>query len=108
MVFRKCISNKIEENKSKNDKPIYLGFSILHLSKIVIYEFWYEYMKPKYVDNVKLCYMDTHSFIMHIKTEALYEDIADDVEKLFDTSKYEFDRQLPKGKDKKVIGLMKD
>ena len=67
-------------------------------------------MKPKYGDNVKLCYMDTDSFIMHIKTEDFYKDIADDVEKRFDTSNYydECDRSLPKGKNEKVIGLMKD
>ena len=74
-----------------------------------MYEFWYDYMKPKYGDNVKLCYMDTDSFIMHIKTEDLYKDIANDVEKRFDTSNYEVDRPLPTGKkNKKVIGLMKD
>ena len=76
------------------NKPIYLGFSILDLRKIVMYEFWYEYMKPKYVDNVKLCYMDTDSFLMRIKTKDLYEDIADDVEKRFDTSNYEANRLL--------------
>ena len=65
-------------------------------------------MKPKYGDNVKLCYMDTDSFIMHIKTEYFYKDIPDDVEKRFDTSNYECDRPLPKRKNKKVIGLLKD
>ena len=65
-------------------------------------------MKPKYGDNVKLCYMDTDSFIMHIKTEDFYKDIADDVEKGFDTSNYEVNRPLPTRKNKKVIGLMKD
>ena len=65
-------------------------------------------MKPKYGDNVKLCYMDTDSFIMNIKTEYFYEDIANDVEKRFETSNYEVDRPLPTGKNKKVIGLMKD
>ena len=54
-----------------------------------MYEFWCEYMKLKYVGNVKLCYMDTDSFIMHIKTEDFYKDIADDIEKRFDTSNYE-------------------
>ena len=73
-----------------------------------MYEFWYEYMKPKFVDNVKLCYMDTDSFIMHIKTEDFYEDIADDVEKRFDTSNCEVDGPLSKRKNKKVIGLTKD
>ena len=82
--------------KVKMNKSIYLGFSILDLSKTLVYKFWYEYMKPKYADNVKLCYIDTDSFIMHNKTEDFYEDIADDVEKIFDTSNYEVDKPLPK------------
>ena len=65
-------------------------------------------MKPKYGDNLKLCYMDTDGFIMHIKTEDFYKDIADDVEKRFDTSNYEANRPLHTGKNKKVTGLMKD
>ena len=65
-------------------------------------------MKPKYGDNVKLCYMDTDSFIMHIRTKDFYEDIADDFEEKFDTSNYEVNRPLPTGKNKKVIALMKD
>ena len=73
-----------------------------------MYEFWYDYMKPKYNDNVKLCYMDTDSFIMHIKTEDFYKDIVVDVEKRFDTSNYEVNRLLPTGKNKKIIELMKD
>ena len=63
-------------------------------------------MKPKYGNDVKLCYMDTDSFIMNIKTEDFYKDIANDVEKRFDTSNYEVDRSLSIGKNKKVIGLM--
>ena len=73
-----------------------------------MYEFWYDYMKPKYGENVKLCYMDTDSFIMHIKTKDFYKGIANDVEKRFDTSNYEVNRLLPIGKNKKVIGLIKD
>ena len=65
-------------------------------------------MKPKYGNNVKLYYMDTDSFIMHIKTNDFYKDTADDVEKSLDTSNYEVNRPLPTGKNKKVIGLMKD
>ena len=57
----------MKETKVKMDKPIYLGLSILEISKTLMYEFWYDYMKPKYNDNVKLCYMDTDSFIMNIK-----------------------------------------
>ena len=72
-----------------------------------MYEFWYDYM-TKYQDNAKLCYTDTDSFIMYIKTEDFYEDIANDVEKRFDTSNYDVNRPLPTGKNKKVTGLMKD
>ena len=63
-----------------------------------MYEFWYDYMKPKYDNNVKLCYMDTDSFIMNIKTNDFYEDIANDVENRFDTSNYEVNRPLTNGK----------
>ena len=73
-----------------------------------MYEFWYDYMKPKYNDNVKLCYMDTDSFVMNIKRNDFYKDIANDVDKRFDTSNYECNRPLPTGKNKKIIGLMKD
>ena len=90
------------------NKPIYLRLSILEISKLLMYEFWYDYMKPKYGDNIKLCYMDTDSFIINIKTEDFYKDIANDVEKRFDTANYEVNRPLPTGKNKKVIGLMKD
>ena len=59
-------------------------------------------------ENAKFCYMDTGSFIVHIKTDDIYKDIAEDVETRFDTSNFEIDRPLPKGKNRKVIGLMKD
>ena len=80
------------------NKPIYLGLSIFEISKTLVYEFWYDYMKPKYNDNVKLCYMDTDSFIMNLKTYDFCKDIADDVENRFDTSNYEVKRPLPTGK----------
>ena len=99
---------EMKRMKVKMNKPIYFGLLILDISKILMYEFWYDYMKPKYNDNVKLCYMDTDSFVMNIKTEDFYKDIANDVEKRFDTSNYEVNRPLPTGKNKKVIGLMKD
>ena len=106
-----------KKTKVKMSKPIYLGLSILEISKILRYEFWYDYMKPKYNDYVRLCYMDTDSFVMHIKTNDFYKDIASDVENRFGTSNYEVNtsetsalarRPLPTGKNKKVIGLMKD
>ena len=80
---------EMKKTKAKMNKPIYLGLSILEISKILMYEFWYDYMKPKYSDNVKLCYRDTDNFIMNIKTNDFYEDIASDVENRFDTSNYE-------------------
>ena len=79
---------EMKKAKVKMNKPVYLDFSILEINKTLMYEFWYDYMKPKYGDNVKLCYMDTGSFIMHIKIKDFYKDIADNVEKRFDTSNY--------------------
>ena len=90
-----------KKTKVKMNKPIYLGLSILEISKILMYKFWYDYIKPKYNDNVKFCYMDTDSFIMNIKTNDFYKDIANDVENRFDTSNYEVNRPLPTGKNKK-------
>ena len=71
------------------NKPVYLGLSILDLSITVMYEFWYDYVKPKYGEKAKLCYMDTDSFIVHVKTDDIYKDIAEDVQTKFDTSNYE-------------------
>ena len=98
---------EMKKTKVKMNKAIYLGLSILEISKTLMYEFWYDYMKPKYNDNVKLCYMGTDSFLMNIKTNDFYEDIASDVENRFDTSNYDVNRPLPTGKNKKIIGLMK-
>ena len=90
------------------NKPVYLGQAILDLSKIVMYEFHYDYMVSKYSDRLKLCYMDTDSLVYHIKTNDFYADIEDDVQTRFDTSGYIPDRPLPVELNKKVIGLMKD
>ena len=81
------------------NKPVYLGLSVLQLSKILMYEFWCNYVKRKYDEKVKLCYMDTDSFIVYIKTGDIYKDIAEDVETRFDTSNYELDRLLQKRKN---------
>ena len=99
---------EMNRTKVKMNKPIYLGLSILDISKMLMYQFWYDYMKPKYSNRVKLCYMDTDSFVMSIKMNNFYKDIANDVDKRFDTSNYEENRPLPTGKNKKVIGLMKN
>ena len=99
---------EMKKTNVKMNEPVYLGLSILEISKTLMYELWYDYMKPKYGDDVKLCYMDTDNFIMHIKKKDFYKGIADDIEKRIDTSNYECDKPLSRGKNKKVIGLMKD
>ena len=91
------------------NKPVYLGQAILDLSKIVMYEFHYDYMKCKCADNkLTLCYMDTDSLISDIETDDFCKDIADKVESRLDKSGYVPDRPLLVGKNKKIIGLMKD
>ena len=109
----KCFSKDllaIEMNKIKvkMNKPVYLGLRILEISIKLMHEFWYDYIEPKYQQNTNLCYTDTGSFVIRIKTEDVSEDIADDVEKSFDTSNYESDIPLPTSKNEKVIGLIKD
>ena len=96
------VAIEMKKTKVKMNKPVYLGLSILEISKTLMYEVWFDYMKPNYGDNVKLCNMDIYSFIMHIKAD------VNDVEKRFDTSNYEVNRPLPTGKNKNVLRLMKD
>ena len=69
----------MKKTNVKMNKPVYLGLSIVDISKTLMYEFWYDYIKPKYEDNAKLCSMETESFLLHIKTEDFYKDIANNV-----------------------------
>ena len=73
---------EMKKTKVKMNKPVYLGMSILDISKTLMYEFWYDYIKPKYQEKAELLAigMDIGSFVIHIKTEDFYEDIANDVE----------------------------
>ena len=93
----------------KMNKPIYLGQAVLDISKTLMYEFWYDYIKPMYSDKAKLCYTDTDNLVINIKTEDFHKDIPNNVERLFDTSNYnkKDNRPLPVGKNKKVIGMFK-
>ena len=75
--------------KVKMYKPVYVGLSILEISKTLMFKFWYNHIKPSYKQNVKLSYMYTYNFIINLKTEDFYEDISNDVEKRFGTSNYE-------------------
>ena len=105
-----CFSENLmgcEMSKTKivMNKPVYIGQAILDLSKTVMYEFHYDYMQLKYGDNLKMCYMDTDSFVYHIKTKDFYKDISTDVTNRFDTSAYtNGSRPLEAGLNKKVIG----
>ena len=65
------------------NKPIYLGQAILDISKTLMYEFWSDYLLPMYDENIKLCYMDTDSFIIYVKTDDFYKDISNDIDRWF-------------------------
>ena len=101
---------EMKKTKVKMNKTVYLGVSILDISETLMYEFWYDYSKPKCGYRAKLCYTDTGSFIIYTITEDFYKDIANDVERWFDTSNYDENdnRPHPIGKNKKVISLFKD
>ena len=92
------------------NKPIAVGQAILDISKIFMYEFQYDYLKPKYQNNIKLCYMDTDSFILQIQRDDYFKDISNDVIEWFDTSNFDKNgnRPLEIGIKKKVIGKFKD
>ena len=93
---------EMKKTEVKMNKPIYLGQAILDISKMLMYAFWYDYIKPKYGEKARLCYTDTDSFIIHIETEGFYNDIANDVDRWLDTSNYDKndERPLPIGKKK--------
>ena len=99
---------EMKKTRVKMTKPLHLGMPILDVSKILMYEFWYDYIKPKYGGRTKLCYTNSESFIIYVKTEDFLEDISNDIERWFDTSNYNDERPLPIGKNKKVSGLFED
>ena len=92
------------------NKPVYLGLSILDLSKSIMYDFHYGYVKPKYGEKASLLYTDTDSLVYEIETEDFYKDISDDVKDRFDTSNFkpEHPSGIPTGHNKKVLGMFKD
>ena len=109
-ISKDLLIMEMKKTEVKMNKPTYLGQAILDISKMLIYKFWYDYVKPKYSHKARICYMDTDSFVMYIETEDFYKDIASDVERLFDTANYDKKdkRPLPIAKNKKVIGIFKD
>ena len=111
----KCISKhllvmEMKKIEVKINKSIYLGQAVLDFSKTLMFELWYDYLKPKYADKIRLCYTDRDSFIMRIKTDDFYKDISADVDKWLDASNFNKNdnRPLETGKNKKVLGKFKD
>ena len=92
------LATKVRKTQILMNKSVYLGLSMLNLRNTVMHEFWYDYVKKKYCENTKLCYMDTDSFIVHVKTDNIYKVIAENVETRFDTSNFEIDHYLKKKK----------
>ena len=101
---------EMKKTKVAMNKLIYLGMTILDISKTLMYKSWYDYIKAKYGDRAKLRYTDTDSFIIHIFTEDLFEDTSGDVERWFDTSNYDENdkRPLPIGMNKKELDFFRD
>ena len=104
------VSVHMKKTSLTMNKPVYLGMSILDLSKTVMYDFHYKYIKPKYGSKAKLLFTDTDSFLYEIQTEDFYKDIAGDVKDRFDTSDYPENHpsKIPTGINKKVLGMFKD
>ena len=104
------ISVHMKKTSLTMNKPVYLGMCILDLSKTIMYDFHYNYIKPKYGAKAKLLFTDTDSFMYEIKTEDFYKDISKDVEDRFDTSDYPENHPsgIPTGINKKVLGMFKD
>ena len=104
------ISVHMKKTSLTMNKPVYLGMCILDLSKIIMYDFHYNYIIPKYGNKAKLLFTDTDSLLYEIETEDFYKDISGDVKNRFDTSDYPENHPsgIPTGINKKVLGMMKD
>ena len=104
------ISVHMKKTSLTMNKPVYLGMCILDLSKTIMYDFHYNYIKPKYGAKAKLLFTDTDSFLYEIETEDFYKDISGDVKDRFDTSDYKENHPsgIPTGINKKVLGMFKD
>ena len=106
----KLVSVHMKKTSLTMNKPVYLGMCILDLSKTLMFDFHYKYIKPKYGNKAKLLFTDTDSFLYEIQTEDFYKDISGDVRDRFDTSNYPEGHPsgIPTGINKKVLGMFKD
>ena len=104
------IANKMKKTKILMNKPVYVGQAVLPCSKTLMYEFWYDYLNPKYGDQVKLCYMNIDNFIFKVERDGFYKDTLPDFNKRYDTFKIDkkLNRCIPIGVNPKVIGMLKD
>ena len=104
------VSVHMKKTSLTMNKPVYLGMCILDLSKTIMYDFHYNYIKPKYGEKAKLLFTDTDSFMYEIETEDFYKDISKDVWDRFDTIDYPENHPsgIPTGINKKVLGMFKD
>ena len=104
------VSVHMKKTSLTMNKPVYLGMCILDLSKTLMYDFHYNYIKPKYGDKAKLLFTDTDSLLYEIQTEDFYKDISGDVKDRFDTSNYPENHPsgIPTGINNKVVGMFKD
>ena len=110
ILYENLVSVHMKKTSLTMNKPVYLGMCILDLSKTIMYDFHYNYIKPKYGEKAKLLFTDTDSLMYEIETEDFYKDISGDVKDRFDTSDYPENHPsgIPTGINKKVLGMMKD
>ena len=110
IFYENLISIHMKKTELTYNKPVYLGMCILDLSKTLMYDFHYNYIKQKYGDKAKLLFTDTDSLMYEIQTEDFYKDISKDVKDRFDTSDYPPNHPsgIPSGFNKKVLGMFKD
>ena len=108
-VFSKYLTGiHFHRKKCLLNVPIYLGFSILDISKTVMYEYWYNYLKPKFDERIELAYTDTDSFIYSVQSEDYYAEIKGNIDRIYDTSNYPHDHPLYSTKNKKIPGYFKN
>ena len=105
--YENCYSYTVRQNEVLMDKPIYLGFTVLELSNLLMYETYYDKLQPYFgQENIQLHYMDTDSFVLSVKTKHIIKDLRN-LENIFDFSNLDKNHELFSNKNKKIIGKFK-